>query len=375
MSMGSSSSAGEPVAGRHACAACRHQRKRCEEDCVMAPYFTNKDEDFKAVHRIFGVSNMTKLLKQLEDQNHRGTAVQSFIWEAYMWNQDPVNGPLGKYRKLERENELLRNALNEEQKALALAASTTEEEPLALGQENNNNSGNIADDVEGVIPIYGSSLNYGYANQSLAIDGSTNGTYTNLLQGHEATEMSQGQQVLGQGRGFHHGVVLVKQEAPDQRRVVGLGSSSEHFGSVGLMSSPTFQYQRLMQFEGLPNIGPHINGHGRGQVVFDPSVGQEQQRALGLVGAPQIGPNFGDFSLEGHRRSTITQRHDDRYSPYHHRQPQQQQQHHPVNAQRQAMNQGQNHHNFQRYSSLNNFHSYDNVQDAEQFNQVKSERP
>ncbi|KAB2601287.1 LOB domain-containing protein 30-like [Pyrus ussuriensis x Pyrus communis] len=375
MSMGSSSSAGELVAGRHACAACRHQRKRCEEDCAMAPYFTNKDEDFKAVHRIFGVSNMTKLLKQLEDQNHRGAAVQSFIWEADMWNQDPVNGPLGKYRKLERENELLRNALNEEQKASALAASTMEEEPLALGQENNNNSGNIADDVEGVIPIYGSSLNYGYAIQSLAIDGFNNGTYTNLLQGHEATEMSQGQQVLRQGRGFRHGVVSAKQEAPDQRRVVGLGSSSEQFGSVGLMSTPTFQYQRPTQFEGPPNIGPHMNGQGRGQVVFDPSVGQEQHRALGSVGAAQIGPNFGDFSLEAHRRSTITQRHDDRYTPYHHRQPQQQQQQRPVNAQRQVMNQRQNHHNFQRYSSLNNFHSYDNVQDPEQFNQVKSERP
>ncbi|XP_048438591.1 LOB domain-containing protein 2-like [Pyrus x bretschneideri] len=200
--MGSSSSSGELIAGRHACAACRHQRKRCEDDCVMAPYFTNKDEDFKAVHKIFGVSNMTKLLKQLDDQNHRGTAVQSFMWEAYMWKQDPVNGPLGMYRKLEIENELLRNALNEEQKA----------------------------------------LNYGYANQSLAIDGSSNGTYTKLLQGQEATEISREQQVLGQGRGFHHGAALAKQQARDQQGVVGLDSSAGQFGMVGLMSTQSKEH-------------------------------------------------------------------------------------------------------------------------------------
>ncbi|KAM1033145.1 hypothetical protein TB2_036170 [Malus domestica] len=367
MSMGSSSSAGELMACRHACAACRHQRKRCEDDCVMAPYFTNKDEDFKAVHKIFGVSNMTKLLKQLDDQNHRGTAVQSFMWEAYIWKQDPVNGPLGMYRKLERENELLRNALNEEQKALALAfaASTMEEEPLALDQENHSNSGNINDDVEGVIPIYGNALNYGYANQSLAIDGSTNGTYTKLLQGQEATEMSQEQQVLGQGRGFHHGAALAKQQARDQQGVVGLDSSAGRFGMVGLMS--TLQSQRPMQFGGRPDIGPYMYGQGRGQVVFDPSVGQGQQRALGSAGAAQIGPHFGDFSLLGHTRSAITQ---SPYSPYHHQQP-----HHPVHAQRLVMSQGQNHPNFQQYSSLNNCHNYDNVQDGEQFHQGKSERP
>ncbi|KAH9330732.1 hypothetical protein KI387_002840, partial [Taxus chinensis] len=47
-----------------ACAACRMQRKKCAENCPLAPYFPADDpEKFERVHRVFGTSNITKMLK------------------------------------------------------------------------------------------------------------------------------------------------------------------------------------------------------------------------------------------------------------------------------------------------------------------------
>ncbi|KAF1861619.1 hypothetical protein Lal_00026007 [Lupinus albus] len=87
-------------ANRHACAACRHQRRKCKEDCVLAPYFPmEKTQQYLAVHKVFGFSNMTKMLSKLVEQE-RKEAVESFQWEAMMWQQDPVHGPLGAYKKL-----------------------------------------------------------------------------------------------------------------------------------------------------------------------------------------------------------------------------------------------------------------------------------
>ncbi|CAL0331364.1 unnamed protein product [Lupinus luteus] len=85
---------------RHACAACRHQRRKCKQNCVLAPYFPmEKTQQYLAVHKVFGFSNMTKMLSNLVEQE-RKEAVESFQWEAMMWQQDPIHGPLGAYKKL-----------------------------------------------------------------------------------------------------------------------------------------------------------------------------------------------------------------------------------------------------------------------------------
>lgn len=84
---------------RAACAACRYQRRKCKEDCVLSPYFpTNKTQEYEAIHRVFGYSNISKMLTNLDDQA-RKEAIKSFEWEAMMWRQDPVYGPLGAYHK------------------------------------------------------------------------------------------------------------------------------------------------------------------------------------------------------------------------------------------------------------------------------------
>ncbi|KAH9330862.1 hypothetical protein KI387_002970, partial [Taxus chinensis] len=50
----------------HPCAACRSQRKKCSEKCVLAPHFPpDHPEKFAVVRSVFGTKHIVKLL-QLE---------------------------------------------------------------------------------------------------------------------------------------------------------------------------------------------------------------------------------------------------------------------------------------------------------------------
>ncbi|XP_038997122.1 LOB domain-containing protein 2-like [Hibiscus syriacus] len=94
---------------RHACAACKYQRRKCETNCLFAPYFpADKANNFREVHKIFGVKNLTAILSN-RSPDERGRAVESLEWEAFAWKSDPVEGPLGLFKHLKRELEQLKN--------------------------------------------------------------------------------------------------------------------------------------------------------------------------------------------------------------------------------------------------------------------------
>lgn len=45
------------------CAACKLLRRRCAEECPFSPYFSpHEPHKFAAVHKVFGASNVSKLL-------------------------------------------------------------------------------------------------------------------------------------------------------------------------------------------------------------------------------------------------------------------------------------------------------------------------
>ncbi|KAH1142820.1 hypothetical protein AAZX31_12G114200 [Glycine max] len=90
--------------GMHpACAACKHQRKKCSENCILEPYFpSNRSREFYAVHKVFGVSNITKLVKNAKEEDRR-KVVDSLIWEACCRQRDPIQGPYGEYTKVYNE--------------------------------------------------------------------------------------------------------------------------------------------------------------------------------------------------------------------------------------------------------------------------------
>lgn len=86
-----------------ACASCRHQRKKCTESCTLAPYFPfAKNNEFQAVHKHFGVSNVIKILSGL-DVGDRKRAVDSLVWEANCRQYDPVLGSFGVFSRVLEE--------------------------------------------------------------------------------------------------------------------------------------------------------------------------------------------------------------------------------------------------------------------------------
>lgn len=45
------------------CAACKLLRRRCAQECPFSPYFSpHEPQKFASVHKVFGASNVSKLL-------------------------------------------------------------------------------------------------------------------------------------------------------------------------------------------------------------------------------------------------------------------------------------------------------------------------
>ncbi|TKY55134.1 LOB domain-containing protein 27 [Spatholobus suberectus] len=75
-----------------ACAACKHQRRKCTSECLLAPYFpADQPKVFLNVHKLFGVSNIVKILKILEP-GQKKIAMDSIIIQANYRDKYPVHG-------------------------------------------------------------------------------------------------------------------------------------------------------------------------------------------------------------------------------------------------------------------------------------------
>ncbi|KAG6555501.1 hypothetical protein Mapa_002736 [Marchantia paleacea] len=85
------------------CAACKFLRRKCTAECVFAPYFPpDQPHKFANVHKIFGASNITKLLNELP-VHQREDAVNSLAYEADARVKDPVYGCVGAISVLQRQ--------------------------------------------------------------------------------------------------------------------------------------------------------------------------------------------------------------------------------------------------------------------------------
>ncbi|PON61055.1 Lateral organ boundaries domain containing protein [Parasponia andersonii] len=83
-----------------ACAACKYQRRRCSPECPLAPFFPpDQPKLFQNAHKLFGVSNILKILKRLEPEQ-KATAMWSIIYQANERDRDPVHGSLGRICQL-----------------------------------------------------------------------------------------------------------------------------------------------------------------------------------------------------------------------------------------------------------------------------------
>uniref|UniRef100_A0A0D9WC80 LOB domain-containing protein n=1 Tax=Leersia perrieri TaxID=77586 RepID=A0A0D9WC80_9ORYZ len=106
------------------CAACKILRRRCVDRCVLAPYFPPTDpHKFTTAHRVFGASNIIKLLQELPEEN-RADAVSSMVYEANARIRDPVYGCAGAICQLQKQANELKAQLARAQADLAAARAS-----------------------------------------------------------------------------------------------------------------------------------------------------------------------------------------------------------------------------------------------------------
>ncbi|KAG6432373.1 hypothetical protein SASPL_103949 [Salvia splendens] len=89
----SSENAAGSSGGGGPCGACKFLRRKCVAGCIFAPYFDSEQgaAHFAAVHKVFGASNVSKLLHHIPSQK-RLDAVVTICYEAQSRLRDPIYG-------------------------------------------------------------------------------------------------------------------------------------------------------------------------------------------------------------------------------------------------------------------------------------------
>ncbi|KAI4307571.1 hypothetical protein L6164_030742 [Bauhinia variegata] len=94
------------------CAACKLLRRRCAEECPFSPYFSpHEPQKFAAVHKVFGASNVSKMLMEVPE-SQRADAANSLVCEANLRLRDPIYGCMGAISALQQQVQSLQAELN-----------------------------------------------------------------------------------------------------------------------------------------------------------------------------------------------------------------------------------------------------------------------
>uniref|UniRef100_A0A0D9V6A3 LOB domain-containing protein n=1 Tax=Leersia perrieri TaxID=77586 RepID=A0A0D9V6A3_9ORYZ len=109
------------------CGACKFLRRRCVPGCVFAPHFSGCGgsgvgagagrgrergaAEFAAVHRVFGASNVAKLLSRVPAALRRDAA-RTVCYEAQARIADPVYGSVGTILALQHQVSVLQGQLS-----------------------------------------------------------------------------------------------------------------------------------------------------------------------------------------------------------------------------------------------------------------------
>uniref|UniRef100_A0A2C9VBU3 LOB domain-containing protein n=1 Tax=Manihot esculenta TaxID=3983 RepID=A0A2C9VBU3_MANES len=98
---------GLPVPAVAPCGACKFLRRKCISGCIFAPHFGSDQgaARFAAVHKVFGASNVSKLLLHIP-MNRRHEAVVTISYEAQARLSDPVYGCVSTILALQQQAEL-----------------------------------------------------------------------------------------------------------------------------------------------------------------------------------------------------------------------------------------------------------------------------
>ncbi|XP_024978324.1 LOB domain-containing protein 24-like [Cynara cardunculus var. scolymus] len=129
------------------CAVCKYFRRRCPSDCVFAPCFPpDNPQRFTCVHRIYGASNIGKMLEELP-MHLRVDAVDSLYYEAKWRIQEPVYGCVGIISSLHRQIHIAQTQLAKARaetaflRANVVAAKTMPSSGEFMAQQNSIDNG------------------------------------------------------------------------------------------------------------------------------------------------------------------------------------------------------------------------------------------
>lgn len=123
------------------CAACKFLRRKCLPGCIFAPYFPPEEPTkFVNVHKIFGASNVSKLLNEIPS-HQREDAVNSLAYEAEARLKDPVYGCVGAISVLQRQVFSLQKELDATNADIMRCASSNEIPYPAMNLMRNNENG------------------------------------------------------------------------------------------------------------------------------------------------------------------------------------------------------------------------------------------
>ncbi|CAL5081133.1 unnamed protein product [Urochloa decumbens] len=104
-SSGAAAAAG-PGGGQNqsqACAACKYQRRKCNPDCPLAPYFpADQQRRFLNAHRLFGVSKIQKTLQRI-DPERVPDAMRTLVFQSDARAADPVGGCVAIIENLQKQ--------------------------------------------------------------------------------------------------------------------------------------------------------------------------------------------------------------------------------------------------------------------------------
>ena len=104
MTVGSGDTEGGPPLAVAPCGACKFLRRKCNTGCIFAPHFGSDQgaARFAAVHKVFGASNVSKLLVHIP-MNRRHDAVVTISYEAQARLSDPVYGCVSTILTLQQQ--------------------------------------------------------------------------------------------------------------------------------------------------------------------------------------------------------------------------------------------------------------------------------
>ncbi|XP_022740542.1 LOB domain-containing protein 36-like isoform X2 [Durio zibethinus] len=276
------------------CAACKFLRRKCTQECVFAPYFPpDNPQKFANVHKVFGASNVAKLLNEL-NASQREDAVNSLAYEAEARLRDPVYGCVGLISILQHRLKQVQHDLSNAKKELATyigpqAMLPILQPPVFLQQHVGNASSAVMQ--HNMMPMMGiptaaaaASASHGgqlvirepqqqqifEAQQQLAAVVAAR-EQQEMFRGYEQHHQGQQQQEIVRFNGGFEGAASVTGTGFNQITTAATMSSSLALGS----------FDNPYQIQTQQEDHPHHHSHGghplQAQLLLQPQQGQPQQ--------------------------------------------------------------------------------------------------